>query len=290
MEVQISKIRVTDRIRKDNGDIEILAKSIEVHGLVNPITLMESEDDYVLIAGFRRLSAIKMLSREVIQATILSPMGAEEQLRLEIEENENRKDFTDSERVEYAEKLSVIEKEKARERMIEGGRAVHSHQGMDRGPYPEKGTTRDVIAKKVGYKSGRQLDRATYVAKYRPDLMAQIDAGEKSITSAYEEAKGIERKPSEQPKFPSPKEMRTIGIINGKLGHVGEEFKRENGFPYIFSEISSASEYFLCEIQMAASHYTQEMQSAANSQSIYDLLKKTLMSAAEAFGMNLKED
>ena len=82
MEVKISDIRITDRIRKDNGDISELAESIKTHGLINPITLMESEEGYVLIAGFRRLSAMKALGWEQVPSIILSLMDAEEQLRL----------------------------------------------------------------------------------------------------------------------------------------------------------------------------------------------------------------
>ena len=77
MDVQISKIRITERIRKDNGDIGSLAESIKEHGLLNAITLMESENGYVLIAGFRRFSAFKLLGKETIPSTILSPMDAE---------------------------------------------------------------------------------------------------------------------------------------------------------------------------------------------------------------------
>ena len=77
MDVKISEIKVTERIRKDNGDIESLAKSIKEYGLINAITLMESEGGYVLIAGFRRLSAFKLLGMEAIPSNILSPLDAE---------------------------------------------------------------------------------------------------------------------------------------------------------------------------------------------------------------------
>ena len=116
MDVKISDIKITERIRKDNGDLETFAEGIKKHGLINPITLMENDDGYVLIAGFRRLSAFKLLGKDTIPSNIFSPMDAEEQLRLEIEENETRKNFTKSERVWYAEKLRAVEEAKARKR------------------------------------------------------------------------------------------------------------------------------------------------------------------------------
>ena len=117
MRIQLNNITVMERIRQDNGDLQALMKGIRDHGLMNPITVMENDGHYVLIAGYRRMSAVQAMGETEIEATVLSPVDAEEQLRLEIEENENRKEFTDSEKVAYAKKLRVIESEKAHKRM-----------------------------------------------------------------------------------------------------------------------------------------------------------------------------
>lgn len=287
MEVQISKIHIAERIRKENGDIEGLAKSIKDHGLMNPITLMESNDQYVLIAGFRRLSAAKLLSQTTIRATILSPMDAEEQLRLEIEENETRKEFTVAEKLQYADKLDAIEREKARKRMGEHNKADYS-AARDRGPGLER-RARDAIAKQVGFKSGRQLARASYVADHCPDLIDKIDAGEKTITGAYEEVRGIDRKARKQQALQAKQALTSIGRIDGRVGHIGETFTRSNGFDYVIDEINSASAYFLREIHMAVEHYTDDLHIPANNQTIKTLLNDTLHAAAEAFGIDLKE-
>ena len=90
--VALDAITVADRIRMDNGDIEVLAQSIRERGLINPVTIMEQMGGgYVLIAGLRRLNAVRSLGETEIRATVLSPMEADESLMLEIAENEQRK-------------------------------------------------------------------------------------------------------------------------------------------------------------------------------------------------------
>ena len=289
MEIQISMIRIAERIRKDNGDIGTLAKSIKEYGLMNPITLMESGEQYVLIAGFRRLSAVKLLNQETIHAVVLSPMDAEKQLRLEIEENETRKDFTVAERLQYADKLREIEREKGKKRMGEHNTAMKKGAGMDGRPYLVKGTARDAIAKQVGFKSGRQLDRASYVAEHRPDLLEKIDSGEKSIFGAYEEVRAAERESKVQQEKSKPVSPKSIGIINGKLGHTGEAFMRPDGFNFILGELSSARELYMGVINSAASHYTDTMMNEANTHIIKSQLIETLHAAFDAFGMEYEE-
>lgn len=183
--ISISAIDVGERIRADCGDIDSLKQNIQTHGLLNPITVMRrGEDQFFLIAGYRRLQAMTALGAESIAATVLSPMDAEEQLFIEISENEARKNFTCSERLAYAEKVRVIEMEKARQR-----RATHTRDGYRKNPDNEKGRTRDIVAKKVGFPSGRTLDRAFFVAENRPDLISLIDREELTVFNAYQIAK-----------------------------------------------------------------------------------------------------
>lgn len=184
-EISITSINVGERIRADCGDIDSLKKNIQAHGLLNPITVMHrGENQFFLIAGYRRLQAMKALGAESIAATVLSPMDAEERLFVEISENEARKDFTCSERLIYAEKVRAIEKEKSRQRRI-----THTRDGYRRNPESERGLTRDIVAKKVGFASGRTLDRAFFVAENRPDLIPLIDKDELTVSAAYKMAK-----------------------------------------------------------------------------------------------------
>ena len=134
-QIAISSICVAERIRKENGSLDELAQDIQKHGLLNPITVMEQSDGgYVLIAGLRRMKAMEQLNAAEIRATVMSPMEADEMLMLEIAENEQRKEFTVSEKLAFAEKLRAIEREKARARMSAHARDGHSNgQGIGSG-------------------------------------------------------------------------------------------------------------------------------------------------------------
>ena len=195
-QITIRSINVAERIRKENGSLDELAQDIQKHGLLNPITVMEQMDGgYVLIAGLRRMKAVEHLGDTQIRATVMSPMEADEMLMLEIAENEQRKEFTVSEKLAFAEKLRAVEKEKAHIRMSVHARDGHSDgQGVGNCPSPEsQGKVREIVAKKVGFSSDRQMRRAKEVAEKRPDLMDRVDKGEQSISGAYRDMQQAEK-------------------------------------------------------------------------------------------------
>ncbi len=94
MKVAIDTIKVKRRARKDIKEIEELAYSIKRYGLLNPIIIDEKN---VLIAGERRLRAVKLLGKTQIEATIVSVENAAEALEIEIEENTQRQEFSTEE-------------------------------------------------------------------------------------------------------------------------------------------------------------------------------------------------
>lgn len=198
-QIAISSIRVTERIRKENGSLDELAQDIQKHGLLNPITVMEQADGgYVLIAGLRRMKAIEQLNAGEIRATVMSPMEADEMLMLEIAENEQRKEFTVSEKLAFAERIRMVEAEKGKLRRMR--KPANNQRDSDVGNCPpqkegqsEAGKVRDIVAKKVGFSSDRQMRRAKEVAQKRPDLMDKVDKGEQSISGAYRDMQDAEK-------------------------------------------------------------------------------------------------
>lgn len=195
--IDINKIVVVDRIRKELGNIEELAQDIEENGLINPPVVTP---EYVLIAGERRLLAAKHLGWGQIEVHIVAVRDYEHQLKIEISENENRKEFTFSERMDYARRLERVEKEKARQRMLTGapatdtpaggqcdlgegegvgGETRHSDgdsssipsvdprfpgtQGAPADSTAEKGKTAEIVAKKSGFGSYTTYVRAKYI-------------------------------------------------------------------------------------------------------------------------------
>lgn len=94
MKIEISSIRISDRVRQDVGDIAPLMDSMQRHGQLNPITVTRSNE---LVAGFRRLSAARKLGWQYIDANVVERDSAIEKLELELEENVHRKDFSPEE-------------------------------------------------------------------------------------------------------------------------------------------------------------------------------------------------
>lgn len=105
MLVSISEIKVKRRVRKDLGNLEALKDSMRRYGLLNPITLNSKNE---LIAGERRLEAAKQIGWTSINANILNNMTALTQLEMEIEENNQRKEFTDEELLEGYRRLERL--------------------------------------------------------------------------------------------------------------------------------------------------------------------------------------
>ena len=97
MLVKIDDIKIKKRVRRNLGDMDALKESLRMYGLLNPITLNENNE---LIAGERRLQAAKALGWTNINAVILSNITPAEQLELELEENNQRKEFTKEELLE----------------------------------------------------------------------------------------------------------------------------------------------------------------------------------------------
>jgi len=190
MKVEISKIKIAERIRKSVTHIRELAENIEEHGLINAITVMPGtvDGEYQLLAGLRRLKAAKYLGWTEIKASVLTPSDAEEALLIEISENEQREEFNSQEKLDYGRQLERLEVAKARERMSQGGKGG-AKQGVDDRPTLR---TRETVGKQIGM-SGRNYDRLKYIGDTAPELLEQIDNKQHSINSAYEELRAKEK-------------------------------------------------------------------------------------------------
>jgi len=91
--INIDEIIIGERFRKSPGDISDLIESIENIGLLHPIVI---DSDYNLIAGHRRLLALRKLGETSIPCTIIDLSGKDKR-KAEAEENTIRMDFTNSE-------------------------------------------------------------------------------------------------------------------------------------------------------------------------------------------------
>jgi len=91
MQVRVNEIKVKHRIRRDLGDLTQLAESIKNHGLMNPIVINEKKE---LIAGERRLEAIKLLGWNNVDVRVIYTKDDAEKIQLEIDENLYRRPLT----------------------------------------------------------------------------------------------------------------------------------------------------------------------------------------------------
>lgn len=185
MIVDIDKIKVNERIRKDFGDLQELADSIvAAGGLIHPPAVTP---DFELIAGERRLRACRdILGWKQMEVHVMPVQDAEHQLMLEIDENETHKSFSKAERIDYGRRLERIEAAKAKER--QGQRT-----DLTSAKILAEVRTDEFVAGKLGIGSKEQYRREKFIADNRdqlaPEDFADWDEGRLSTNKAYQRIK-----------------------------------------------------------------------------------------------------
>lgn len=180
MLIDINKIKVEKRIRKDYGDIEGLANSIKELGLLNPPVVTP---EYILVAGERRLRALKHLGYQQITVNIMTFEDYEQKLKAEIHENEHRKEFTFSERLEWARKLEELERVKAKER--QGARTDLTDNIVQNSV-----RSSEIVAEKSGFGSRDTYSKAKFIGDNAdPELIKQLDEKQISVHAAFQNLK-----------------------------------------------------------------------------------------------------
>ena len=181
MIINVEKIIVKDRIRKDFGDIAELAADIQENGLINPIVVNK---DNVLLAGERRLRAVRRLGWKQVEVRMMDTRDAEHELNIEISENDVRKGFSKSERVDYMYRLMRIEKEKAKERQ---------EAGVDLGENSNEGGRADEKTAAAFGISQNTMRREMSIVEHKdllpPEDFADWDEGKLSTNKAFQRIK-----------------------------------------------------------------------------------------------------
>jgi ParB family transcriptional regulator, chromosome partitioning protein len=90
--------------RRSLGAVDELAASIEVHGLLQPVVVRQTGERFELIAGHRRVEALRRLGREVVPA-IVRRADADEAYVLTLVENLQRTDLRPTEEAAALETL-----------------------------------------------------------------------------------------------------------------------------------------------------------------------------------------
>lgn len=107
--VPLTEIVVGERFRKDYGDLDDLVESMQVKGVLQPITLNKHME---LQAGGRRYKAAAMAGIEEIPAIIRNAEGELDLREVELDENLHRKDMEWHEKVELMARINELGIEK----------------------------------------------------------------------------------------------------------------------------------------------------------------------------------
>jgi ParB family chromosome partitioning protein len=198
--MKICDIKIGGRHREDLGDIDSLADSIKRVGLLHPPVVTEQG---TLIAGERRLEAVKKLGRDEVPVTVAKNLDdIYKCLIAERDENECRLKMTPPESVALSQSLEPYERKAAAERKAATRRIGNSSRPVnftDR----EKGEAKDIVAAAVGM-SRPTLDKATKVmaaSKSDPEKFGDLAEKMRStgkVSPAYKEM--VNRNTREKPK------------------------------------------------------------------------------------------
>jgi len=210
----IADISIGRRHRKDLGDIDALAASIDNLGLLHPIVILP---DNKLVVGERRLAAFKKLGRETIPVNIARNLGdAGKFIAAECEENTCRKDFTPEEAVAVGGRIEKLAAKEAKERQKKAS-------GGDRRSKPAK--------KKQGGQKKPTMKKPRDEAK-RTSAVAAAAVGMSRTT--YEKAKEVVEAAKKAPKRNNAavEEMNRTGKVSG----VHKKLKRDQAVQDILKE------------------------------------------------------
>jgi ParB/RepB/Spo0J family partition protein len=186
--VEVSAITDLGRVREDLGDIEALATDIKKNGLIHPIVVRENSDGtYTLIAGGRRLAALKHLRYEVAPVNIYPEDTTEKEIYLlELCENIQRKDLTFEEECNQINRIHKTMQEMLGEK-AHGRTSVEGHS---------MGDTAAMLGKSTGSVSQKiSLARAMEVIPELKDCRTEAEAMKtlKKLQKQMEIAETVER-------------------------------------------------------------------------------------------------
>ncbi len=152
-QLPLDSITAGERDRADFGNIRELAESIAAVGLLHPVVVTSSGE---LVAGGRRLAAVRELGWAEVPVTVVDLTTAAEVLRGEADENTCRKPLTPYEASRARERRARVLTPVAKERQGERTDLQPSSK-LDEGA-PADRATRKVAAVGTGY-SGSTLDK-----------------------------------------------------------------------------------------------------------------------------------
>lgn len=183
----IAEIRIGKRIRKNFGDIDELAASIEQVGLLQPIGIRQ---DGTLICGERRIRAFKKLGRESIPVYVCETLDDEwDYLIAENAENTCRQDLDVSEAVAIARRIEARAQAEAKRAQREGGKKGGEAKVRQTLPNLIKDDSKRAMSQAAAVAG---MSRTTY-----EKARAVVDSGDRELIAEMDETgrvSGVHRK------------------------------------------------------------------------------------------------
>ncbi|GAA2205038.1 hypothetical protein GCM10009850_006710 [Nonomuraea monospora] len=167
-EIEIASLVMSEgqaRVRKIEADIDELATSIRIHGLLEPILVCSSDNGggaFEVLAGQRRVLAHQRLGREKIMAAIVDePVDGENAKAISLTENIIRRDLDAKDIIDACSWL-----------------------------YKRYGSAR-AVAKETGIPYAQVLKHLKY-DRLTPELQSKVDSGEVSLNIALKAQDAVE--------------------------------------------------------------------------------------------------
>jgi ParB family chromosome partitioning protein len=152
----VDSIRIGHRFRKDFGDLDELCQSIQLLGLLQPITI---SPDGTLICGVRRYAAVKHLGWKTVNVWVRSGISTDlERLLAEQHENTMRKSFTPTEAARLYTELKRLYQEDAARRKQVTQFTAEGKTGELAGPANSAGPRGDARAQAAKAITGKRSD------------------------------------------------------------------------------------------------------------------------------------
>lgn len=222
--MKIQNIKIGERLRSDNGDLQELAESIRTYGLLHPVVI---DQDNNLVAGFRRLSACKLLGWTEIETKTINCLTEVELREIELEENIKRKELRPVENSRCMIELAELKEKTLREKRAERKKDFCPSSGQKERGRPATGVGIRDVAEEMGVSRSTLHDAKQHikaVEKY-PDLeqlpkhkaiqtAKERDEEEKGLVSFDKVRREHEEKESEQQKRDYENEKRLREALN----------------------------------------------------------------------------
>lgn len=160
----------------DDEKMQDLIESVKLSGVLTPVLLrVDSNDEYEMISGHRRLHAAKMAGLTTIPA-IVRELSDDDAVIAMVDANIQREELLPSEKAfAYKMKLDAMKRQAGRPKNNSG----QNDQNL-------MGTvSRDVLAKQVG-ESSKQVQRYIRLTELIPELLDMVDSKKLTFTVAVD--------------------------------------------------------------------------------------------------------